>query len=419
MLHSTFNTARNHQTNVKILDEIDHKPTAQWALFSKEKLKQVIAKCNDSLAPGPDKLSWRHLKIIIKQDKCLTNIINIANMCINLEHWPDYFKHSSTIIIPKPNKPSYNHAKIFCPIVLLNTLGKLIEKVIAKRIQFTVTKNNFIHPCQLGGLKFKSTMDTGVALMHIVRSRWAKGKSISTLAFDISQFFLFLNHNLLTTVLSKVGLEPKVSRFFADYLVQRKTNYVWNNLQFPEFEVNVSVGQGSALSPILSALYLTPFLYILEKRLKILKIPISMLFFVNNGLIIAQNKSIFISNSQLFYSYNILSNLLTDFGLVIEHGKTEIFHFTRSHGEFNPPSLDLSPLGGPVLHPKDSWKYLGFLFNQKLSFRQHLDFYSNKALLTVKCMKLLGNSSCRISPLQKHQLYRYCILPIVLYSFQL
>ena len=106
----------------------------------------MIAKCNDSLAPGSDKLSWRYLKIIIKQDKCLTNIINIANACINLGHWLDYFKHSSTIIIPKPNKPSYNHAKMFHPIVLLNTLGKLIEKVIAERIQFTVMKNNFIHP---------------------------------------------------------------------------------------------------------------------------------------------------------------------------------------------------------------------------------------------------------------------------------
>ena len=60
---------------------------------------------------------------------------------------------------------------MFRPIVLLNTLGKLIEKVIAKRIQFTVMKNNFIHLCQLGGLKFKSTMDAGVALTHIVRSR--------------------------------------------------------------------------------------------------------------------------------------------------------------------------------------------------------------------------------------------------------
>ena len=79
-----------------------------------------------------------------------------------------------------------------------------------------------------------------------------------------------------------------------------------------------------------------------------------MLSFVNDGLIIAQNNSILISNFQLFCSYNVLSNLLTDFSLVIEHSKTEIFHFNRLHGEFNPPSLDLSPLGGPVLCPKDS-----------------------------------------------------------------
>ena len=66
---------------------------------------------------------------------------------------------------------------MFHPIVLLNTLSKLIRKIIAKRIQFTVLKNNFIHPCQLGGLKFKSTTDAGVALTHIVRSGWAKGKN--------------------------------------------------------------------------------------------------------------------------------------------------------------------------------------------------------------------------------------------------
>ena len=34
-------------------------------------------------------------------------------------------------------------------------------------------------------------------------------------------------------------------------------------------------------------------------------------------------------------------------------------------------------------------------------------------------MKLLGNSLHGISPLQKQQLYRCCILPIVLYGFQL
>ena len=66
-----------------------------------------------------------------------------------------------------------------------------------------------------------------------------------------------------------------------------KTNYVWNDLLSPDFEINIGVGQGSALSPILSALYLTLFLYILEKCLKNLEIPISILSFMDDGLIIA------------------------------------------------------------------------------------------------------------------------------------
>jgi len=37
----------------------------------------------------------------------------------------------------------------------------------------------------------------------------------------------------------------------------------------------------------------------------------------------------------------------------------------------------------------------------------------------VKYMKLLGNLSRSISPIQKQQLYRCCVLPIALYGFQL
>jgi len=63
---------------------------------------------------------------------------------------------------------AYDQPKSFCPIVLLNILGKLIEKVVAKRLQFLVVKNGFIHLNQLGGLKFKSTTDAGVALTYVV-----------------------------------------------------------------------------------------------------------------------------------------------------------------------------------------------------------------------------------------------------------
>jgi len=58
-----------------------------------------------------------------------------------------------SIIIPKPNKALYNTSKIFRPIILLNMLGKLIEKVISKRLQFQALSKNTIHLCQLGDFK--------------------------------------------------------------------------------------------------------------------------------------------------------------------------------------------------------------------------------------------------------------------------
>ena len=207
--------------------------------------------------------------------------------------------------------------------------------------------------------------------------------------------------------------------FFKNYLVGRKTKYLWNNFISPLFNVNVGVGQRSALFPILSALYLSPVFYSFENHLKILKIPIFIISFVDDGLFISQNKSISHSNTNLFCSYNVISSLLTKCGLVVEHGKTNIFYFSRSHRAFNPSPLNSSALEGPILLPKNTWRYLGFIFDQKLTFRSHIDFYANKTISIVKCMKLLGNSSRDINLLQKRRLYRCCTLPIALYRFSL
>ena len=68
------------------------------------------------------------------------------------------------------------------------------------------------------------------------------------------QFFPLLNHCLLTLIMKKAGFNNHIILFFSNYLVDRKTNYFWNNLISPIFNVNVEVGQGSALSSILSAL---------------------------------------------------------------------------------------------------------------------------------------------------------------------
>jgi hypothetical protein len=63
-----------------------------------------------------------------------------------LSHWPTHFKESLSVIIPKPGKPSYSTPKAFRPIVLLNTLGKLVEKMLACRLQFDgVAHGTFEH----------------------------------------------------------------------------------------------------------------------------------------------------------------------------------------------------------------------------------------------------------------------------------
>jgi len=123
---------------------------------------------------------------------------------------------------------------------------------------------------------------------------------------------------------------------------------------FSFFNVNVGVEQGSVLSPILSALYLLPIFHIFEKRAKNLKIPVLFLLFIDNSLFISQGKSFEKTNLYLFCSYNVISSLFEQFGLVIKHEKLEIFHFSRSYSLFISPSLDLSCLGDLILYLKET-----------------------------------------------------------------
>ena len=85
-LHSSFNTAQFHQIDENVLNELDLYSLSLWASFSEIDFTSIIIKYNNLSASEPDKLSWRHLKSIIKDKICLSNIIAITNTCFNLEH---------------------------------------------------------------------------------------------------------------------------------------------------------------------------------------------------------------------------------------------------------------------------------------------------------------------------------------------
>jgi len=113
-----------------------------------------------------------------------------------------------------------------------------------------------------------------------------------------------------------------------------------------------------------------------------------------------------------------MSRILLDTGLVIEHSKTELFHFMRAQHLSN-PSINLSPVGGSLIFPKLTWCYLGFYFDCKLNFNYYMHFYAMKCLSTLNAMEILGNPARGLLPIQKRLLYRTYILPITLYGFQI
>ena len=92
---------------------------------------------------------------------------------------------------------------------------------------------------------------------------------------------------MLTLILRHFGFPDCIVDFFSNYLVSRSTQYSWNSFLSGTCDADVGVGQGSALSPILSALYIAPLIHIFELRAQSLNLSTFILSFVDDGLLIS------------------------------------------------------------------------------------------------------------------------------------
>ena len=255
-LYNTYNLASGRGVDLSVLDLLPTLQERDWPPFFALKLTDALSSCLSWSSPGLDHITWVHLKAVLEIEKLVQLLVTLADACIRVEHWPKHFKDSVSVIIPKPGKPTYSTPKSFRPIVLLNTVRKLIEKMISNCLQFNMIKYDLVDPNQVGGVHQCSTEDAGLFLTHLVHTGWAKRKKTSVLAFDIAQFFPSLNHAMLLAILHKQGSLSIVARFFASYLVDRFTSYLWGSFQYGPHQADVEVGQGLALSPVLLSLYI-------------------------------------------------------------------------------------------------------------------------------------------------------------------
>jgi len=118
VLHSYYNAAANRPVQLSALDDVPCLAPRPWAPFSVLEMMEALKACSNVFAPGPNYITWRHLKFILADDTCAAGILSLANSCITLHHWPQYFKESVSVIIPKPGKLAYGMPKTFLLDVL-------------------------------------------------------------------------------------------------------------------------------------------------------------------------------------------------------------------------------------------------------------------------------------------------------------
>jgi len=111
------------------------------------------------------------------------------------------------------------------------------------------------------------------------------------------------------------------------------------------------MGQDFVLSPILFALYIAPLICIFEHRAQALNLDTCIFSFVDDSLLISQGKMYNKTLPELYSNYRVVTDLMVTFGLVMEHDKSEIFHFFRVLNDSN-LELDLSAIGTSILKPK-------------------------------------------------------------------
>ena len=80
-------------------------------------------------------------------------------------------------MLRKPNKKDPFSPRSYRPITLEETLGKLLEKMIANRLQFLANTRGWLPPNQFGGRQGHSVYDAAQHLLQIVVKAHAEAVS--------------------------------------------------------------------------------------------------------------------------------------------------------------------------------------------------------------------------------------------------
>ena len=149
----------------------------------------------------------------------------------------------------------YTKANAYRPIALENTLGKLIESVIAELLSHVMEKHQLILAQHYGGRPGRTGEEAMIMLMEKIMHAWKEREVYSTVFMDVEGAFNNIHHERLLHNMKKRKVPDFIVRWTESFLKERGTRVRFNGVESERICTNAGVPQGSPISPILYLFY--------------------------------------------------------------------------------------------------------------------------------------------------------------------
>src|SRR6266487_5176359 len=184
-------------------------------------------------------------------------LTTLFQACIDQGYHPKKFKQACTIALQKPGKADYTLPENYCPIALLECLGKALERIVATKLTRVAEIYRLLPEYQMRARQQRSTLIALELLTEQTHTIWNCGNQwvASLLSLDIAGAFDNASHARLVHILQCLRIPDWIVQWTQSFLQDQTTTIKLQTDKTALFPVIHGISQGSPISPILYLFY--------------------------------------------------------------------------------------------------------------------------------------------------------------------
>lgn len=202
-------------------------------------------------APGRDGVTAPLLRNLPKE--AVMFLLALFNASWRTGHIPQVWREGIVVPILKPGKAPSVVAH-FRPITLLSVVGKVLERMILRRLQWWLSASSWWSPSVHGGLRGRSVMSAVDALVGPIQMALRAGESMAVEILDMTKAYDRILPQTIVNSLRTANISPGALRWLTTFMTERSACVRVGDCYSELFPVSRGVPQGSSLSPILFAM---------------------------------------------------------------------------------------------------------------------------------------------------------------------